>query len=323
MYKLHLILKYLRRRRIAWVSLIAVMLCTAMVLVVISVMGGWLRMFRASFQGLSGDIVVRTDSRTGFPYYEEMIAELEKLPEVEAAAPLIETYALINIENRVKDAVRVVGLPLDKIGRINGFWDSLYFKNPRTTPDQPLADLRALRAEDRAFYAGQLEEDVKAGKMTAAELEAQLKTLDEIFAEELASYEPWAAQARAQKTPTFDLPWDPEAYRRKLARDDRPKEAADPASFPGMIVGVGLLRQGKDAEGNMDRWLNFDQKDPYWIKFLTLAIDPEAANVDLERDTAERMFWIIDSSKSGVYETDAKTVYVDFHLLQQIGRAHV
>ena len=68
MYKLHLILKYLRRRRIAWVSLIAVMLCTAMVLVVISVMGGWLRMFRASFQGLSGDIVIRTDTRTGGVY---------------------------------------------------------------------------------------------------------------------------------------------------------------------------------------------------------------------------------------------------------------
>ena len=48
MYKLHLILKYLRKRRIAWVSLMAVCLCTTMVLVVFSVMGGWLRMFRTS-----------------------------------------------------------------------------------------------------------------------------------------------------------------------------------------------------------------------------------------------------------------------------------
>jgi len=59
MYKLHLILKYLLKRRIAWVSLFAVMLCTMMVLVVISVMGGWLRMFRASFHGLSGDVIVQ------------------------------------------------------------------------------------------------------------------------------------------------------------------------------------------------------------------------------------------------------------------------
>ena len=38
-----LVLKYLWRRRIAWVSLGAVMLCTMMVLVVISIMGGWVR----------------------------------------------------------------------------------------------------------------------------------------------------------------------------------------------------------------------------------------------------------------------------------------
>ena len=39
-----------------WVSLIAVMLCTTLVLVVISVMGGWLKMAKKSFRGLCGDI---------------------------------------------------------------------------------------------------------------------------------------------------------------------------------------------------------------------------------------------------------------------------
>src|SRR3954452_15723820 len=99
MYKLHLILKYLRKRRIAWVSLIAVTHCTAMVLVVISVMGGWLRMFRTSFHGLSGDIVVTNGSLAGFPYYQEMIEEIEKLPEVAAAAPVVQTFGAININN--------------------------------------------------------------------------------------------------------------------------------------------------------------------------------------------------------------------------------
>ncbi len=68
-----LIFKYLRRRRIAWVSLAAVMLCTTMVLVVISVMGGWLRMFEQSFHGLSGDIIVSGQRLTGFAHYERMI----------------------------------------------------------------------------------------------------------------------------------------------------------------------------------------------------------------------------------------------------------
>src|SRR5690348_9886392 len=103
MYKLHLILKYLRKRRIACVSLIAVMLCTAMVLIVISVMGGWLRMFRASFHGLSGDVIVQGGSLTGFPYYQEMVDKIEALPEVGKghAAPTLQSFALININNRL------------------------------------------------------------------------------------------------------------------------------------------------------------------------------------------------------------------------------
>ena len=51
MYKLQLIRKYLIKRRIAWVALVAVTLCTFMVLVVVSVMGGWLRTFENSFHG--------------------------------------------------------------------------------------------------------------------------------------------------------------------------------------------------------------------------------------------------------------------------------
>src|SRR3954463_11240311 len=74
-----LILKYLRKRRIAWVSLIAVMLCTAMVIVVISVMGGWLRMFKETFHDITGDIVISRRSLTGFAHYQEMIDEIEKL----------------------------------------------------------------------------------------------------------------------------------------------------------------------------------------------------------------------------------------------------
>src|SRR4051812_48657660 len=100
MYKLHLILKYLRRRRIAWVSLIAVMLCTTMVLVVISVMGGWLDMFEANARGLTGDVVIRSQGLSGFPYYEEMIAAVKSDREVVAAVPLIETFGLVNIDNR-------------------------------------------------------------------------------------------------------------------------------------------------------------------------------------------------------------------------------
>src|SRR5215471_13457618 len=118
MYKLHLILKYLRKRRIAWVSLVAVMLCTTMVIVVISMMGGWLRMFRDQFHGLSGDIVISRQSLAGFGHYQEIIDEVERIPEVKAAVPSLRTFGLINILNQVRDGVQVIGYPIDRIGEV-------------------------------------------------------------------------------------------------------------------------------------------------------------------------------------------------------------
>jgi lipoprotein-releasing system permease protein len=130
MYKIHLIIKYLRRRRIAWWALFAVALCTTMVLVVISVMGGWLDMFEHSFQGLTGDIIIesRDDSLVGFPYYQEMIDRMVKEPGVAAAVPTIHTFGIINIENKYTMGVQVMGLPIDTIGTVNRFPESLYLQ---------------------------------------------------------------------------------------------------------------------------------------------------------------------------------------------------
>ena len=117
MYKLHLILKYLRKRRIAWVSLIAVMLCTAMVLVVISVMGGWLVMFRQSFKGLNGDVMVQSDGLQGFPYYEQILERVRKLPDATAATPVLHTFALLKIGDYGPYGVQVIGYKIDQIGK--------------------------------------------------------------------------------------------------------------------------------------------------------------------------------------------------------------
>ncbi|MBC7782941.1 MAG: ABC transporter permease [Burkholderiales bacterium] len=133
MYKLHLILKYLRKRRIAWVSLIAVTLCTAMVLVVISVMGGWLETFKSKFRGMSGDIVVWRNGRTGFSGYEEMIGRIKALPEIEEALPLIRTFGLINIKNQIIEGVEVTGLDIERFSKFNSFRESLWRQYQKPT----------------------------------------------------------------------------------------------------------------------------------------------------------------------------------------------
>lgn len=152
MYKLHLILKYLRKRRIAWVSLIAVMLCTAMVLVVISVMGGWLRMFRESFKGLNGDVLVESAGMSGFPYYQQILDRISKLPDAAAATPVLHTFALMKIGSLPPMGVQVIGYKLDEIGKVNNFPQSLYRQQgvtPSFKPFLPVEEYRASMADPR------------------------------------------------------------------------------------------------------------------------------------------------------------------------------
>lgn len=316
MYKTLLILKYLRKRRIAWVSLIAVMLCTAMVLVVISVMGGWLRMFKSSFQGLSGDIVVRGDSRVGFPHYEEMIKRLEDLPEITAAVPTIETFALINIDNQIRDGVRTIGIPLDRIGEVNDFWDSLYLKKPGNA-EQVLQDWRQIIESDVESVYAQVDAAAERGVYTAEEARQEKQFVREVADAQIAQVERALEAEAQQEAPDWSLPFEPEIYRAKLSRGTtRPTEAPDAASYPGMIVGTGVLGQRKDAQGEVDRWYNLSPTNPPWAKLMTLRIDPSRGNIDIETDKGERTYWIIDSSRTGVFQTDEQTIYVPFELLQ-------
>lgn len=147
MYKLLLILKYLRKRRIAWVSLAAVTLCTAMVLVVISIMGGWLRTFKEQFSRLQGEVmVVNRSPMVGFDQYRDMIKSIEQLPEVKAACPVIQTHGVVNIYNSIRKGVQVVGYPPD-IGRVNGFLKSCHIHDQKKL-DTLTFDLW----KDRAYF---------------------------------------------------------------------------------------------------------------------------------------------------------------------------
>ena len=100
MYKLFFALRYLRRRRVAVFAVLSVWLCVAMVLIVISVMGGFLDMVKERSRGLLGDLIVDNATLEGFPYYQEFIDQLYKeMPDqVEVATPVIYNYGLIRME---------------------------------------------------------------------------------------------------------------------------------------------------------------------------------------------------------------------------------
>jgi len=270
MYKLHLILKYLRKRRIAWVSLIAVMLCTALVLVVISVMGGWLRMFRESFHGLSGDVIVARRSLAGFPHYEKMLDDIRKLPTVQAAVPTLRTFGLVNIRNGagrtvVQEGVQVIGLPIDQIGAVNEFPRSLY-----------------------NYFGSKVEAEVAA---------RGVKRLRESELEEIYSKLP---------PPTFGLLPDV-PYELILP------EGKNVRSWPGMIVGAGVIRISKDSDGNVESPTGLQEAR---ARLTVMGVGEDSATIDLS-NKAERNYWLVDYSRTQIWQYDRNTVYVPFDVLQR------
>ncbi len=102
-----LVRRYLTTRIIPLIAVAAVALCVALVVVVVSVMSGFLDALRSSGRTLMGDVIVSMQVR-GIPYYEELIAEIEKLPGAKAASPLVDTVGLVRMpypEGPSKDIV--------------------------------------------------------------------------------------------------------------------------------------------------------------------------------------------------------------------------
>ncbi len=126
MYKLTLILKYLRRKLGPMFAAMAVMVCTAMVIIVISVMGGFLSMLQESAQQLTGDVSVLARSMTGFAHYEELKEQLDALPQIESVTPVISMFGMINLNGQTI-GVNVMGIEPEGFSKIVRYEDTLHW----------------------------------------------------------------------------------------------------------------------------------------------------------------------------------------------------
>ncbi len=158
MYKLQIILRYLRRRIMPLIAMLAVMLCTAMVLIVLSIMGGFLNMMTGALQRLEADVTVEADI-TGFPHYEALLADFQKLPEVAAASPVIRSFGLVSLPGETQRAtypVEILGVDPASLNQVVPFESTLFWhaSNIRQWVDllQPFADQEAPNDPQRLRY---------------------------------------------------------------------------------------------------------------------------------------------------------------------------
>ena len=130
MYKLLLIRKYLGRKIAPMFAALAVTLCTAMVIIVISVMGGFLSMLRDAAYQLTGDVVVGTNAYNGFPHYQELVKKLEAKPAIDLATPIVETLGLVRLDDQ-SVGVQIMGVKAGELNKVVRYRESLYWTSDK------------------------------------------------------------------------------------------------------------------------------------------------------------------------------------------------
>ena len=311
MYKLFLTFRYLRKRRIAYFAIAAVMLCTAMVLIVMSVMGGFLDQLKIKARGLLGDLVVDNLSYSGFPLYGEFIADIAKWPEIVKATPVLYTYGLLRYGDPPRTAtVQVVGLRLEDVYEVNAFKRSLFYETyyPGTTTladqQQPLlgVDVNAPPLEMRDEH-GNVEGRIYRPLLPPAYQQALERS--------------WAAGIVDRESP-------PDPFTEVFVANHLPPvvgvyEMADGREPPtltgephaGLIIGRDIIAW-RLPDGRYERSSSLPRGSTV---MLTLLPATEGGTIDTP---IKAIFRYADDSRTGIYEIDSKHVYGDFDLLQKL-----
>lgn len=291
MYKLFLIARYLRKRLIALFAVVSVWLCVFMVIVVISVMGGFVNMVKQHSRGLLSDLIVDNQSLQGFPYYEPFIDMLlARLPDtVEAATPVIYNYGILRItQTNYTKPIQVVGIRLDQYRQINAFGESLFYNRyyPGTTT---LAE----QAQPVGGFGPNF-----------------LPVLPPEFEQAWNTY-------RSEHPDDPDLPRYARAPYASLPGPGRIEtEIFGPpgyagAEMPGVIIGVDLICDRDEQTGDYKDSLSLGSEVVVTVLPLTRkgTITGEGA-VPMAMRYADR-------SRTKVYDIDKMCVYADFDRLQK------
>ena len=128
MYKYVLPFRYLLKRRISYIAVVAVGLCVFISFVVMTVMTGLVGDFKEKNHRFVGDCVVASQSLVGFAYYEDFVTILEESDFVEAVSAAVKSFALLTPTGSQQNrGVEIMGVEPVRHSRVTGFGESLHY----------------------------------------------------------------------------------------------------------------------------------------------------------------------------------------------------
>ena len=288
MYKLLLISKYLRRKLAPLFAAVAVTICTAMVIIVASVMGGFLELMQTTAKQLTPEVVIETPSLTGFAGYEELIERLEARPEVELATPAIEGLATITIE-RNTNPVQVVGIVPSEYSQIVPYNETLLWTG----------------ADMADAWPGSIPASEREGFEQAYDLDAAGRTLTTPQGYDQFGMRPGGAAAVIGV----------------VVNPGQRRQADGSYIFPNSITNLPMraayeLEDGEritalDSMGNPVR-------PPNPIRLSLPVFSPSGEPIDAEQLDLP----VVNEFQTGYFELDTSVVFVPFDWLQRAQKMH-
>jgi lipoprotein-releasing system permease protein len=133
MYHALLTNRYLSTRVIPLIAVAAVALCVALVIIVVSVMTGFLDEVKRSGRTLMGDVVISYPV-SGIPHYNALLDELADVPEVAAATPIVDSYGLLKMPypdgpRKQTETVQIWGIEPQSFAAVTGYDKTLYWQS--------------------------------------------------------------------------------------------------------------------------------------------------------------------------------------------------
>jgi len=131
-YRSVLCLRYLMSRWLTLLATLAVLIGVGTLLVVMAVMGGFVKEIRQACRGGLADVVIEHDV-SGFSHYDEFIDRVNRHPNVAEATPVVQLFAIIRITahrstryaGTLNRSCQVLGVRPGEITRVSRFREFL------------------------------------------------------------------------------------------------------------------------------------------------------------------------------------------------------
>ncbi|MBN2588785.1 MAG: ABC transporter permease [Sedimentisphaerales bacterium] len=124
MLKLFLWLRYLRKKKIVFLSIAAVAVSVSLLIVVASLFSGFINAFEHSIVDAVGDVVI--DPPRVISNYDKLIENLDKASCIKGATGTIWGYGLLHVGKGNVRAVQVMGIEPQRRSRVMGFNEFLF-----------------------------------------------------------------------------------------------------------------------------------------------------------------------------------------------------